>query len=132
MNEEQKKLFAERLLDYEARPLSTIRYYFENKQALKDSNDWKNDKLYHARANAQAGQIQDVNTALLIDLAREGWDNLRKNTWDKEEGTTPKSIFKDSIKDMKANMYGLQQGLSQPFKNVDNILDKSYLRGLNE
>ena len=121
-----------RIMDYEARPLSTALMFWNNKNELQNAKDGTQDKKYHARANAQAGQIYDIPTAQGISLGREIWDLIRKNTWDKKENTTFKDVWNDSKKDWEADSYGLMQGILHPFSNVDNILDVEWLKKLNE
>ena len=106
--------------------------FANNKQELKNSKDGSNDKYYHAKSNAQAGQINDIGTANALSYGRELWDLIRKNTWDKTEGTTFKDVWNDSRRDIEADNYGLMQGFTHPFSNVDNILDKSWLKNLNK
>ena len=129
--EEFKKALAYRILGYEARPLSTALMFLDNKYKLKEAKDGTQDKFYHARANAQAGQIYDIPTALAISYGREIWDLIRKNTTSKPRGAIFKSIWEDSKKDIEADNYGLMQGLLHPFSDVDSILDKKWLYNLN-
>lgn len=124
-------ILTDRTTKFNARPLSTVLMFLNNKQALKDAQDGTQDKRFHARANAQAGQIFDIPTALGLSLGREAWDILRKNTWNKQENLTPRDILNDSKRDIQADLYGLKQGLRHPFSNVDSILDYNYLDSLN-
>ena len=125
------KMLTDRILDYEARPLSTAFMFLKNKDELEQKHDGTQDKYHHAKANAQAGQIYDVPTALVISYGRELWDILRKNTWDKAKGVTFKDVWNDSKKDIEADNYGLMQGMFHPFSDSNEILDKEWLRKLS-
>ena len=124
------KMLTDRIIDHEASPLSTALMFWNNKKALDKTGDWTKDKRFHARANAQAGQIFDPATALGISLGREVWDLIRKNK-SKPQNATRQSIWDDSKNDWEADSYGLMRGLLNPFSNVDDILDYKYLDSLN-
>lgn len=124
-------IIAERILAHEAAPLSTM-YVFLNNKNESAKTGGHDDKFYHARANAQAGQYFDPYTAIMLSNAREFWDILRKNTWDKARDTTFKNVWDDSKRDMEADNYGLMQGMFHPFSNVDEILDREWLDNLNK
>lgn len=125
-------LLLERIIDHEARPFSTALMFLNNKKELNKTGDWRNDKKYHARANAQAGQIYDPEGALGISFGREIWDLIRKNTWDRTPNTTFKDVWDDSKKDWEADSYGWMQGILHPLSDVDNTLDYQYLWNLNK
>jgi hypothetical protein len=124
-------LLLERVIDYNTRPLSTTFLFLGNKQRLKNVKDGTQDKIFHARANAQAGQIYDIPTAMGLSLGREAWDLLRKNTWERKPETKFLDTVNDSTRDLQADFYGLGKGILNPFSNVDNILDYEYLDRLN-
>lgn len=131
MDKEQfVKTLTDRIIDHEARPLSTILMFMDNKNQLKNADGTK-DKRYHARANAQAGQIFDYPTALGLSFGREIFDLTRKNTKSKPKNATFKSVWDDSRNDWEADSYGLMRGLLNPLSDVDSILDYNYLDGLN-
>lgn len=121
-----------RVNDSLASPLSTGLLYFNNLQKTKNPNNKKSDKELHSDANCQAAQYYDIPTILKLSYGREAWDLLRKNTWDKKQGTTFKDVWNDSKRDIEADNYGFIQGFLHPLSNCDNILDKNYLRNLNK
>ena len=114
-----------------AEPLSTLYNFLQNKEELKSAKNGTRDKEFHAKANCESAQYGGTPTALGLSFGREIWDILRKNTWDKSNMTFGE-IWNDSQRDWETDSYGLMQGLLNPLKNCDDILDKEYLRSLNK
>ena len=131
-NSSISETISRRILGHEARPLSTLFMFLSNKRKLDEGKDWTKDKRFHARANAQAGQIYDPETALTLSFGRELWDILRKNTWAKKKNITFQDVLNDSRKDWEADSYGWMNGVLHPLKDVDNTLDYEYLDSLNK
>lgn len=114
-----------------AEPYTTFSNFYNNYKALKDSKGKISDKEAHAMANCQSAQYGGIPTTFTIDYGREGWDILRKNTWDKGNMSFQDAI-RDSKRDLEADNYGFMQGLLHPFDNCNTLLDKNYLRNLNK
>ena len=120
------------LIYQKIRPLSTMLVFMDNQtQLIENTEPEKEDTYYHARANAQAGQHFDILSAISLSIGREVWDIVRKNTWQKGIEGSFENVLDDSLRDLQADVYGLAQGLSHPFEDVDSILDKELLRKIN-
>lgn len=132
-NKKESKLFdilMDRVLSNMSEPYNSIYVFKKNSDKLNSKNNKLSDKEAHALANCQVGQYYGVPMALGLSFGKEGYDILRKNTWQKSE-LTPKQILDDSNKDIQADYYGLMQGMLNPFGNCEEILDRKYLRDLN-
>lgn len=125
-------MLTERILNYEAKPLSTIKTFYTNyKNMQNDKSHINSDKFYHAKANCEAGQFYDPINALILDFAKELNDLIQKNIF-KRNGLTFEQNMQDSANDIQADYYGLTRGLLNPFLNCEKELDRGFLNGLNK
>lgn len=114
-----------------AEPYTTLLNFYSSFKNLKDPKSTISDKEAHALPNCQSAQYGGIPTTFAIDYGREGWDILRKNTWDKGNMSF-KDTIRDSQRDLEADNYGFMQGWLHPFDDCNKLLDKKYLRDLNK
>lgn len=116
----------------EPNPLNTMYGFLKNYNIMNrlPNIDGK-DKYFHADANANAGQNFDINTALGLSVGKEIFDMLKKNIFHKN-GLSFMDNLKDSYRDIKADMYGLEQGIAYPDANRKTLIQKYRPKGLDE
>lgn len=110
--------------------IKTLKIFQKNKKDMENTNIKYSDKYFHAKANCQSIQNNFNPTfPFLLDIGKEIVDVPNK-TFKKKVGTLESNLT-DSLEDLNADFYGMQQGYLHPFSDCRYIL-KNRPAGLDE
>lgn len=103
--------------------IGTIAGFYKNYKDMENT-PWYDDKdkYFHSKANFNAGRHYNFLPAVMFDVGKELYD-IPKKIWIKPNGLGYSKNFKDSIKDLNADFYGLYQGATHPLGNPQILLD---------
>lgn len=104
-----------------------MRHYNQN---MRNANTKGADKYFHALANCQAGQHYGIPEAIKVSLGRELLDSTVKNPLIKH--LKLKDNIEDCTEDLKADLFGLLKGVTNPQGNCKLMVEKYRPVGLDK